>query len=74
MCEFVEQPRLPEARPAYHTNQLAVRIACLLQCSAQLLHLVIPADEACEPAGRSGLEPGAYGTRASQLEDFHRIR
>jgi hypothetical protein len=71
--ELPEEPRLAHARFPDHGDHLAVAQEGPVEGVAELLQLRGPADEAREPPLRRGLEAGAGGVGAHELEHLDRL-
>src|SRR5712692_8003611 len=73
VSELPEEARLAHARLPDHGDNLTMPQARPVEGTAKLLQLRVPADEAREPPPRRGLETGAGGAGADQLEHLNRL-
>ena len=72
--ELPDETRLADARLPDHGHDLAVPGLGALQGLPELIQLAVAADEAGQPTGSSGVEPGAHGRCADELVDLHWLR
>src|SRR5258705_6485926 len=73
MGKLVDETRLPPARLADYRHDLTVTIAGELLGAAELLHLLVAADEPRQPAPGAGLETGPRRARPRHLVDLNGV-